>query len=81
MIRLTGNERFTVLRGGQPVSVRLRDLDFLQVLALANLHRDDKRLFPALMARQYRMRLAHDRGRPAPAYGGDDDGNNGGRAA
>ena len=77
MITLTGRERFTVLRGGQPVIVRLRDMDFLQVLALANLHRDDKRLFTALMARQYRMRLAHDRGRVAESYGGGD----GGRAA
>ena len=77
MIRLTGRERFTLIRGGQPVSVKLRDLDFLQVLALANLHRDDTRLFPALMARQYRMRLAHDRGRATDGHGGDD----GGRAA
>lgn len=48
MIHLTGRERFTLIRGGQPVIVRLRDMDFLQVLALANQHRDDKRLFPAL---------------------------------
>lgn len=81
MIQLTGDESFTITRQGRPVTVKLRDLDALGVLALANLHRDDKRLFPALMQRQYRMRLAHDRRRPAPAYGGDDDGNNGGRAA
>ena len=74
MIHLTGRETFTLHRGGKPVSVRLRDLDFLQVLALANLHRDDTRLFPALMARQYRMRLAHDRGRVPDSHGDDDGG-------
>jgi len=77
MITLTGNERFTVIRGGQRVTVKLRDLDWLQVLALANLHRDDKRLFSALMQRQHRMRLAHDRRRVTDSYGDDD----GGRAA
>lgn len=77
MITLTGNESFTIPRNGQRVTVKLRDLDWLQVLALANLHRDDKRLFPALMARQYRMRLAHDRRRVTDSY----DGGDGGRAA
>ena len=79
MIQLTGNERFTIRRNGQPVTVRLRDLDFLQVLALANLHRDDKRLFSALMQRQHRLRLAYDRQRKDAGDGGYDDG--GGRAA
>lgn len=77
MIRLTGREQFTVIRGGQRVTVRLRDMDWLQVLALANQHRDDKRLFPALMQRQYRLRMAHDRRRVTDSYDGDD----GGRAA
>lgn len=40
----------------------------------------DTRLFEALMARQYRLRRAHDRQRPSPACGGWDD-DDGGRAA
>ena len=84
MIHLTGSETFTILQGSQRVTVKLRDLDFLQVLALANLHRNDpdRRLFTALMFRQYRMHLAHDRQRPAPVCGGwDGDDDDGGRAA
>ncbi len=82
MIRLTGNETFTLTRQGRPISVKLRDLDAFGVLALANLHRNDPdtRLFEALMARQYRLRRAHDRQRPEPACGGWDD-DDGGRAA
>ena len=47
MITLTGHESFAVLRNGKPVAVKLRDLSWLDVLALANLHRNDsdKRLF------------------------------------
>ena len=82
MIRLTGHESFAVLRNGKPATVKLRDLDAFGVLALANLHRNDPdtRLFEALMARQYRLRRAHDRQRPEPACGGWDD-DDGGRAA
>ena len=82
MITLTGHESFAVLRNGKPVTAKLRDLDAFGVLALANLHRNDPdtRLFEALMARQYRLRRAHDRQRPEPACGGWDDGD-GGRAA
>lgn len=82
MIQLTGHESFAVLRNGKPVTVKLRDLDAFGVLALANLHRNDPdtRLFEALMARQYRLRRAHDRQRPEPACGGWDD-DDGGRAA
>jgi len=79
LIKLTGNETFTTFRNGRRVTVKLRELNFLEVLALANLHRDDPRLFPALMARQYRMRLAHDRRRAEED--GYDDGGDGGRAA
>ena len=66
----------------QRETFELRDLSWLDVLALANLHRNDpdKRLFDALMARQYRLRRAHDRQRPEPAGGGWDD-DDGGRAA
>ena len=82
MITLTGHESFAVLRNGKPITVKLRDLSWLDVLALANLHRNDPdtRLFEALMARQYRLRRAHDRQRPEPACGGWDD-DDGGRAA